>query len=426
MVPERLNYQGMLKTLNAATKYVDGLYTIEFRIYSATTGGTLLWGESYSLYVKDERFNAVLGAGGSALSGATYNKLSDALKTTQASTDRFLGLTVLQDENNKTLSPKPAECVPRQQLLPSAFAFRSQYARYADASTGAFEAGEGLTVSEGKTMLKGTVEAANGLTVSSGSTVLQGGLRVQGAKAVVDNELEVAQKTTLSAGLDVSGATILRGGATVNGDATFNGGASLKSGATINGGATIGGMATFNDTARFTKSATAAPGSEYGLRFPNNTLVGGNDDSAFLRYYNRSANTNDATLELAVGNDSDDNLALKASGNITLTSGTNGVFEVLGNVSMMKGWENRGLSQTYIESTDGFLLVMGYNGHLRLYIDDNADATSWYLKETMFFTTGGADTAWYCLPVKKGTCYRMEHGDNVMDWWHMRWMPLGK
>ena len=237
LVPELVNYQGRLESLDTNKTYIDGVYTIEFRIWDSaanTNTDGLLWGESYNVYVKGGSFNLILNnSGGPVKPMPIYNSLRDALRTTSGHTDRYLGLTVNQDKLS-------VECVPRQQMLSAPFAFQSQYAQYAyGAGTNLFMANNGIQVSGGALTASGSVQFNNGLTVS-------------GAQATLQNGLTVSGPATLTSGLDVSGSTILRGTvglacSTTNGGFVPVGGIIMWSGVTAPAGwALCDGTTTIN------------------------------------------------------------------------------------------------------------------------------------------------------------------------------------
>jgi microcystin-dependent protein len=220
MVPESVNYQGRLESLNTNLTYMEGLYTIEFRIWdspASTTTNGLLWGESYNVYVKGGYFNVILGNGGSPFNPPnplpTFRSLREVFRTAPTYRDHYLGITVKQDEHLAPIAG--VECVPRQQMFSAPFAFQSQYAQYSQfassstAGAGPFIATEGLQVT------------GNALT-SSDMVFCNKGLTVSGAQANLQNGLAVSGPATLSGGLDVSGQTTLRG--TVNLACTTTGG----------------------------------------------------------------------------------------------------------------------------------------------------------------------------------------------------------
>ena len=59
-MPRTMNYQGVLKDAGGSP-VPDGNYSLTFRIYSASSGGTALWTEAQTLAVQDGILNAVLG-----------------------------------------------------------------------------------------------------------------------------------------------------------------------------------------------------------------------------------------------------------------------------------------------------------------------------------------------------------------------------
>ncbi len=60
-VPQLLSYQGILK--DSSGNYLTGTYSIQFKIYSASTGGTALWTETQSsVSAASGKFNVQLGS----------------------------------------------------------------------------------------------------------------------------------------------------------------------------------------------------------------------------------------------------------------------------------------------------------------------------------------------------------------------------
>jgi len=60
-IPEKLNYQGVLKDSQGAV-VPDGTYTMTFRIYNVASGGSPLWEETQDVSVSKGVFNVVLGS----------------------------------------------------------------------------------------------------------------------------------------------------------------------------------------------------------------------------------------------------------------------------------------------------------------------------------------------------------------------------
>lgn len=182
-VPGLMNYQGYLANPSTGTAYVDGIYTLDIRIWNSAASKTgCLWGGKYTVYVKDGYFNLMLGdPNATALTAAdgtvpTYSKddLWKALWNSSSNDNvRYLGVTMRQDANHATIS-SPVEIAPRQQLLTSPFAFRAQSAQYADQSQANFTVPGKLTVNGGAAF-SGTVtlpnDSAVGPLVANASTV---------------------------------------------------------------------------------------------------------------------------------------------------------------------------------------------------------------------------------------------------------------
>jgi hypothetical protein len=99
-IPKMINYQGMLTQSDGVTPVVDTNYPILFKIYNASTSGTLKWSHTYNVSVANGLFNVVLGD-----SGAPINLPFDE--------DYWLDITV----GGNTLSP-------RTRLTSVAYAYR--------------------------------------------------------------------------------------------------------------------------------------------------------------------------------------------------------------------------------------------------------------------------------------------------------------
>jgi hypothetical protein len=155
--PKMMNYQGYLADPSTGTAYKDGVYTIECRLYRQSSGGTAIWGGSYSAYVKGGYFNIMLGDSSGTNLGYTYSNTDlwralwddTAIGTSSSAKETrnnlWLGVTPRQDKNNATIS-SPTEISPRQQLLCGPYAFRAQAAEYANESYSDFTVNGNLTV----------------------------------------------------------------------------------------------------------------------------------------------------------------------------------------------------------------------------------------------------------------------------------------
>ncbi|MCK5528800.1 MAG: hypothetical protein KAI74_03895 [Kiritimatiellae bacterium] len=137
VTPGTMSYQGRLQT-NTGADYTNGVYTVDFKLYDAGTAGTLLWGATYKPYVNNGFFTVILGQTGVGETGnasATYPTVEDFWKgvwidPNGSSKQRYLGITVNEDENNATV-PSPAESFPRQELQAAPFAIQAQFAQQA-------------------------------------------------------------------------------------------------------------------------------------------------------------------------------------------------------------------------------------------------------------------------------------------------------
>ncbi len=104
-VPQLMNYQGYLT--DGGGSPVNGTRSIDFRIYDASTGGTLLWSETHSVTVVEGVFNVLLG---SVTDPIPYTLFEDG--------ERYFTLQVGSD----------AEMTPRKQLVSVGYAFRANAA----------------------------------------------------------------------------------------------------------------------------------------------------------------------------------------------------------------------------------------------------------------------------------------------------------
>jgi microcystin-dependent protein len=108
----KLSMQGILKNFNG-TIVADGNYTLDFKIYTTTSGGSAIWAESQTITTDGGVYNTVLGA--------TPQGLSD-LQILPFNVPYFVGITVLG-------SP---EITPRAELNGTAIVIRSLSATVAN------------------------------------------------------------------------------------------------------------------------------------------------------------------------------------------------------------------------------------------------------------------------------------------------------
>jgi hypothetical protein len=153
VTPGTMSYQGRLQTPEG-NDYVNGIYTIEFRLYDGPdTDATMLWGATYKPYVNNGFFSVILGqvnVGEDSITGAKYPDVADFWKGVwigegQTGAERYLGITVRQNENNANIQDAD-ESYPRQQLLASPFAIQARFAEYAKQASGNFSIATNLYV----------------------------------------------------------------------------------------------------------------------------------------------------------------------------------------------------------------------------------------------------------------------------------------
>jgi hypothetical protein len=149
-VPDRLNYQGMLRK-GDGTPEPAGYKDIEFRIYDAPTAGSLLWARSHRVSLDaNGLFNVVLMEGGSPISiGSPRHPNLTSVFTDPSGEGRYLELTVAGSN----------PILPRQRFVSAAYAFVA-----ADVT----QAKENFTVAGSLTVQSGA--RVNSLTVDTGAT----------------------------------------------------------------------------------------------------------------------------------------------------------------------------------------------------------------------------------------------------------------
>ena len=219
MMPGQINYQGVLRDPKTGDLYKDGIYTLDCRIYTAASGGTILWGGSYQAYVKNGYFNLMLGSSTAELSSSrgTFGPtdLWKALWYTGSNRELYLGVTPWQDSACQAIaSDKRREISPRQQLLATPFAMRAQKAQYADAAPGDFD-------------VKGKLSVHGDLAIDSGKKLTLKNITASDSEVRLGNSKTSPATTTLQGGtVNVEAGTamnvISHGNATVTMDSGKN------------------------------------------------------------------------------------------------------------------------------------------------------------------------------------------------------------
>lgn len=212
--PNAINYQGRL--LNSAGNNVaDGTYTVQFKIYNAATGSSFLWGASYTVVVAGGYFNVMLGEGGTAVAGATYASVTDALANTSTP---YLGVTITADSSGPVSSP--SEISPRLRFLSSPYALIAAKSKYAETATTATNA---LTLNG--------LDTSRFLQPQSTAPSTINGALTMGAAVTISQTLTVTGSATMSGNLTVNGT--LSAASTVGGGFVPVGGIIMWSGTTV-------------------------------------------------------------------------------------------------------------------------------------------------------------------------------------------------
>ena len=207
-VPKYINFQGKLTKVSDGTNVTNGSYAFEFKLYDASTSGTLLWTETYDqpsgactkLVVTSGVFNAKLGSCAS-LSGIDFTGGSIYLSVNFAPTG------VSYD----------GEMSPRKQLVATPFALVANSV-----------SGDGPinTVSSSATALSVAKSGSNyGLQVDTSAGSAATGLKITSAAAASGIALSaISSGTNENITLDAKGTGSVSLGATSTGDILLGGG----------------------------------------------------------------------------------------------------------------------------------------------------------------------------------------------------------
>src|SRR6056297_1551134 len=69
---QEINYQGKL-TASTSVPVADGAYSMQFRLYTAASGGSNIWSETQDVTVTSGLFSVMLGSS-TSLSGVDFNQ----------------------------------------------------------------------------------------------------------------------------------------------------------------------------------------------------------------------------------------------------------------------------------------------------------------------------------------------------------------
>ena len=184
--PGQLSYQGFLTDANGLPLAANTPrnYTVNFRMYSASTNGSPIWGEQQVVSVDRGYFTVLLG-NGSPIADAPFTSDLSSVFTGLSASDRYIGMTVTE------LSPN--EIAPRLQLLASPYALLAR-------NVGALVSPNGsnlVTAANGQLTVNGTI-AGDG----SGLTALNAGSLTG---ALPPARLPAAVVTNFASGVTLTG-----------------------------------------------------------------------------------------------------------------------------------------------------------------------------------------------------------------------------
>ncbi len=158
-----MSYQGFVADANGAALASSNPvnYTVVFRIYAASSGGSSLWAESQTVTVDKGNFSVVLGEG--VAEGSEPRPTLSSVFASATASDRYIGITV------KGLSGGDPEMSPRLRLLPSPYAFLARSANGLVAADGTSL----LVPDSGRLRLSQAIQTTGGNTRGDGAVDLQ-------------------------------------------------------------------------------------------------------------------------------------------------------------------------------------------------------------------------------------------------------------
>lgn len=198
-VPYKINFQGRLT--NASGTVLSGTYDMQFKLYTALTGGTLVWSETRTaananaVTVTNGLFSVLIGEG-TAVAGSSATLQAGIIANTNLYMEVMVG--------TETLSP-------RSQFGSSAYAINADMLDGQDSS--AFAPATGSTV-------YAPITGSTNYAPISGSTNYA---PISGSANYIQNQTASAQ----SAGFNISGNGTIGGTGTVTGAFTNNGAATF-------------------------------------------------------------------------------------------------------------------------------------------------------------------------------------------------------
>ena len=184
-------------------------HVVTLRLYDKATGGSLLWGQTFSIFT-DERglFNLAVGDDGSPLDaseGARYSSLEAALTNPQTTAGGvYIGLTV---------KGSAGEIVPRQRLFAVPFAAVANDVRkisnditvggnitLGDGTKGVVISKDGIAQNGGALAISAQKISSDTTISASGAMEAKGGLNVSGGIAEFGTDVKIDTSRTLYKG----------------------------------------------------------------------------------------------------------------------------------------------------------------------------------------------------------------------------------
>lgn len=273
-VPKVINFQGKLTAVSNGNNVANGSYAFEFKLYTASSGGSAVWTETYDqvagactkLVVTNGVFNAKLGSCNS-LSGIDFSGGSMYL------TVNFAPTGVSYD----------GEMSPRKQLVASAYSFVANGVSGDGVVNNAIQSATAL--STGRTSANpalqvdtNTASSATGLKVTSAA--VSGGIALTAISSGTDESLTLDAKGTgsISLGSTSTGNILLGGGSGSTGcTVTSATGAFACTSAISSGvaGGTIGGYNLSGNTSGTISILPQAAAGTYNFNLPTTAGTSG-------------------------------------------------------------------------------------------------------------------------------------------------------
>lgn len=309
--PDQMSYQGYLVDGNGTPlgPTVPVNYSIVFRIYSASSGGTALWAENQTVTVDKGNFSVVLGEG--AAEGSELRPNLNTIFNSSTASDRYLGITV------KGLGGNNNEITPRLRLLTSPYSFLARTANSLVGSDGVSlisSESSALRISQPLQTTGGNARGANAVDLQVERTSSSPSQVASGANSVVVG----GRRNTASQ----QGAIVVGGNNNVaSGTWSFVGGGEWHTASGANSGILGGWGCDATGTSSFSMGRRAKAKHEgsfvYGDNADNDKSSTGNHQ--FLVY---------ASGGMSINTSPESNTALTVSGKIKSTSADLGAATV--------------------------------------------------------------------------------------------------